>query len=202
MNIIGRLRDHLDSRRPILPSERRYWADTHHLHDVAERTAQWLEGTLKSQPGYFGPCDVDEDDVPGLTDVLIACNRGGFLTRNSQAGFDGTGYDGAHWEQLAAVTGYAHELGLDRLRRLDGRYGLIAHEGVGRRRHRGKGVVVTWAGRLPFTEFGAQYDGVGFEFDGCGPDAVADLERAFQVTVYDPTPGRNSLWADLLAVWS
>jgi hypothetical protein len=198
--IVGRAREWAEERRgPILLRERPLWADTHHLYDVAGRTAQWLAGELRSQPGYFGPCDVDEDDAPGLTDCLIACNRAGFLTSNSQAGFDGTGYDGAHWQQLAAVTGFAHRPVVEKLRALNPRYGFLAHEGVGSRWHRAGGLTVTWAGGREYTEFGAQTNQIDFLYEGCGDAAIADIERAFQVTICDLIPGRNTLWADLHA---
>ncbi len=192
-NLIGRAWN----RGPIVATERRIWADTHHLYDVAGRTAQWLSGESKSQPGYFGPCDVDEDEAPGLTECLIACNRNGFLTANSQAGFDGAGFDGAHWVQLAAVTGYAHRPVVAKLRRLESRYGLIVHDGVGTRFRRGSGVTVTWAAGQAFTEFGRQHAEIDFLYNGCGPAASADIERAHQGPVFDRTPGRNTLWADL-----
>jgi Domain of unknown function (DUF6919) len=73
------------SDRPLSRSERRVWADARTLDDAGELTAQWLDGTIRSQPGYYGPCDVDEDYCPGLTATLVACNRNGFVTMNSQA---------------------------------------------------------------------------------------------------------------------
>jgi hypothetical protein len=86
-------------------SEAEIWAAARSLNDLCALTERWLRADLATQPGYSGSVDVDEEEAPGLTDACIALNRAGFLTRNSQAGFDGTGYDGARWTQLAAVDG-------------------------------------------------------------------------------------------------
>jgi hypothetical protein len=91
----------------LTPDDRPRWAAARTLADLGELTAQWLEGRIDSQPGYYGRVDVDEDKVPGLTETLILLNRAGFLTNGSQAGFDGKGFDNARWQQLAAVTGFA-----------------------------------------------------------------------------------------------
>ncbi len=88
--------------RPLTRRDRSLWAAARSLADLGELTALWLDGSIASQPGYYGPCDVDEDDAPGLTDTLILLNRAGYVTFGSQAG-----YDGAPWQQLAAVEGLA-----------------------------------------------------------------------------------------------
>jgi hypothetical protein len=182
--------------------DRGRWAAAASLDDLCHLTVGWLTGEIGSQPGYYGQVDVDEDQAPGLTAALIALNAAGVCTRSSQAGFVGTGADGALWIQHAAVTGYAdtdawHQL----LQAVDGtRYHVLAHV-VRPRQHRASpGVVATWRDGQPYTEFGAQLTAVEvrFDLDGAGTDAVTAAVGALQVTVWDPTPGANTLWEHLV----
>ena len=80
------------------------WGSARTLADLGELTARWIEGTIASQPGYCGPSDIED---PALVPLLAALNRAGFVTTGSQAGESGPGYDGAHWQQRAAVEGFA-----------------------------------------------------------------------------------------------
>ncbi|MBL7261367.1 DUF6919 domain-containing protein [Paractinoplanes lichenicola] len=63
----------------LLPEDRPLWRAAESLDEVAALTARWLSGGIRSQPGYGGTVDVDEDDAQGLTAALIACNRAGFF---------------------------------------------------------------------------------------------------------------------------
>jgi hypothetical protein len=194
---------------PLRRADRPRWAAARTLGDLAELTAQWLEGRIASQPGYYGRVDVDEADAPGLTDTLAALNRAGFLTRNSQAGYDGEGYDGAHWRLHAAVTGFASEAAVAWLRQAVAGRGcrLVVHDCKPRWCvTRGAGVYVTYrddGNRLePVTNFGTQVGEatIARELYGCGDEAVAAVCAAKQVTVYDTGPGRNDrLWSVLRA---
>lgn len=181
------------------------WAEARTLEDLGRLTAMWLRGEIRSQPGYYGEVDVDEDDAPGLTDALVACNLAGFVTRNSQAGHDGPGSGGQAehwWTQLAAVDGYADD---DTLAWLiaevmrPGRYEVRAWKASGWRLP-GWGrdedhVVVTRCEGQAMTGFGRHSrSDVEFEFDGVGDESVAEALAAWQVTVFDPEPGRNDLW--------
>ncbi|MEV0005904.1 hypothetical protein AB0H28_26965 [Micromonospora sp. NPDC050980] len=185
---------------PLTRADRRRWAAARTLDDLAELTAQWLEGRIASQPGYYGRCDVDEDEAPGLTDTLTRLNRAGYLTDNSQAGYDGPGYDGRQWRQLAAVTGFGAQRTRDWLTAsLAGtRYRILAWPcGTSACRHPGSGVPVTTVDDRPFTVFGAQLDRgtiAGELYDGCDDAAIDAVCAAWQITVYDPQPGANDLW--------
>lgn len=174
---------------PIKRNERHLWADAQSLPDLCRLTAGWLEGHVQSQPGYYGSVDVD--DAEGLLDALIGLNRRCFLTNNSQQGFDGTGYDGAHWTQHAAVTGFADRGMFQWLRRVVGsRFEVEAD---------GPGVYVTLREGRGYTHYGNPLSrrDIEFSYDGCGEGALQAVCGALQVTVYDPEPGRNDLWGVL-----
>mgnify|MGYP001560389005 FL=1 len=192
---MDRIRDMFDPG-PILRRDRPLWAAAHTIDDLADLTARWLAGDIASQPSYYGPVDVDEDDAAGLTETLIALNRAGYLTNNSQAGCDVIGARGWQWEQSAAVTGFA---GDDTYRWLCNviagtRFEILA----GRCQRRGPRVTVTFTDGRPYTEFGVDGPGdVRFLYGGCDDAAVDALVAAWQVTVYDPEIGSNDLWAHL-----
>jgi hypothetical protein len=183
--------------------EAEMWASTKTFTDVCELTAQWLEGRIASQPGYCGPVDVDQ--APHLKSALIALNRAKFLTNDSQEGFDGEGWGGRYWIQLAAVTGFAEDDTLDWLERvLSGtRFQMIVHPcktsfwGT-----TGQGTTVTWADGDSCTVYGRQITanalgGVEF-YQDCSDEAIAAICSAWQVTIYDPDAGLNDLWPVLL----
>ena len=180
--------------------DRGRWADAASLADLARLTEAWLTGEVASQPGYYGPVDVDEARAPGLTAALVALSRAGMVTRSSQAGYVGLGADGAIWVQRAAVTGYASAPTWWRLRQaLDGtRYRVLA---VARRRwhQTHPGVEVTWRDGIPHTEFGGQMTArqVQDDLDGAGQAAVTAAVDALQVTIWDPGAGANILWEHL-----
>ena len=87
-------------------ADRQAWEAARTLADLGELTAQWLEGAIASQPAYTPGCGPDPETAP-LIPVLACCNRAGYVTNGSQPGEAGTGYDGAWWEQRAAVEGFA-----------------------------------------------------------------------------------------------
>lgn len=181
---------------PLTRADRKRWAQARTLDDLGELTALWLEGRIDSQPGYYGRVDVDEDDAPGLTAALIACNRAGYLTNDSQAGYDGEGYDGARWRQLATVDGYATEATVQRMRAHLGQRFTVLAQPLGRRR--GRKVVVTWREGVPFTAFGGSSRSLAeTDYDGCSAEALRAVRSAWTLTVYDPRPGHNQLWAAL-----
>lgn len=170
------------------------WADAVSLADMAELTAQWLEGTLRKQPGYHGPVDVDEDDAPGLTQACVLLNRYGFLTDNSQAGWKGRGHQGARIRQVAWVTGYAFPQTIAELR---------AHlHGTPYKVHvlTPKRITVTWADGEPVTsDCAVPAKERRLRYPGVGKPAVAQVCAAQQVAIIDHTVGRNTMWADITA---
>lgn len=184
----------------IRRKERKTWAAASSLTDLCGLTERWLTGELKSQPGYYGSVDVDEEDAPGMTESLIALNRAGFLTDNSQAGADLIEWDGAHWTQLASVDGYATAETVVKLRdQLEGTPYVV--KVFGRPGHSDFGAIVdvTWIDGDSHTRFGGGMaaSDIRFAYQGAGTQAVEEVVDALQVVVYDPTPGRNGLWAAL-----
>lgn len=181
---------------PLTRADRKRWEQARTLDDLGELTALWLEGRIDSQPGYFGRVDVDEDDAPGLTAALVACNRAGYVTESSQAGHAGyVGVGAATFTQLAAVDGFASPETARRMQIGLRRYTVVA---APVRRRPGRRTAVTWCEDGPFTFFGGMpAEAVEFQFDGCSREALAAVRRAWQVTVVDPEPGRNTLWRDL-----
>jgi hypothetical protein len=184
----------------LTPADRPRWAAARTLADLGELTAQWLEGRIDSRPGYYGR--VDEDKAPGLTETLILLNRAGFLTDDSQAGFDGKGFDNAHWQQRAAVTGFASEETYGWLEAsVHGtRFKAFGWPTVSRQGSRPMpAVCVTRRNSEECTWYGDQYSmsELTDEFAGCGHDAIDALCSVLTVTVYDVVPGPNELWAVL-----
>jgi hypothetical protein len=176
----------------LLEEDRPQWEAARTLPELAALTVRWLTGEIRSQPGYYGPVDVDEPDAPGLTAALIACNRAGFLTNDSQAGYDGSGYDDALWTQLAAVTGFLHPSPAAQLA------ALVAADGRFRIQHTGEPehIPVTCRDGVAGTWYGGETPAyvIADLYEGCGPDAINDVIASATVTVWDPIAGRNDLW--------
>jgi hypothetical protein len=91
--------------------DRLAWQSANTVADLGGLMARWLEGDLKSWPGYqpgYGP----DDETRRLIPTLAALNRAGFLTDSSQPGEMGPGFDGAWWSQRAAVSGFVADRAL------------------------------------------------------------------------------------------
>src|SRR5216683_2234387 len=108
------------------------WADARTLADLGTLTAQWLEGTLGSQPDY-APGSGPDEETAGLVPVLAACNRAGFVTRSSQPGLSEMAGNGARAEQRAMVAGFASVQMGARLEDAAHEAGLIVISGPARR---------------------------------------------------------------------
>lgn len=203
--VLGDVLDAFGGGGPLLPEDRPRWAAAKTLPDLCDLTAQWLAGDIQSQPSYYGPVDVDEDDAPGLTATLIALNRAGFLTHNSQCGFDGTGYDGAHWTQIASVVGFCDDVFLKRLRhepKLRGHRISIRASRPDRpyKRNPGDDVIVTRRDGHPYTGFGGQLRArqVADLYDGCSDEAIEAVRSANHVVIYTYGGHGNGMWPVLL----
>lgn len=168
------------------------WFDAHSLRDVGDVTARWLEGDVRSQTGYqvgAGP----DPETTGLIPALAAANRAGFVTTGSQPGCDGIGYDGEHWQQHAAVEGFADDATLARLQ--------AAVEGTGLRLTFGKAP----ARRIDYSQsvdgmFGAVLSRryIAAHYRECASDVVTELQEAWQVCAQDPGYGESTrLWEAL-----
>jgi hypothetical protein len=192
MGLLDRIQT-LTDHGPVQRHDRPHWAATQTLHDIAELTARWLAGEIQSQPGYFGTVDVDEDEAPGLTETLITLNQAGYLTQSSQAGADCISYDGRRWTQLAAVCGSADDNTHQWLHDIvaNTHFNILA----GHCERHGPRVAVTWIDGQPHTHFGVNSkNDVRFAYQECGDAAIDAACAAWQVTIYDPQPGRNEMW--------
>ena len=172
--------------------ERATWRRARTLEQLASLTAEWLNGDLASQPGYYGSVDVDENVSASLIDALIALNDFGVLTRSSQAGHDGPGYRG-HWLQHAAVDAVAHP---DRLAALQQALAdHLPHLMITARR-----VEVTFWNGVPHTGFGGPRNW-HFELQGCHRDAIRDVRSSVPIVIYDTRPGpHDDLWRALVSL--
>ncbi len=177
---------------PIFDQPDACWADARTLDDLGELTARWLEGAVARQPGYGGPVDTDEVLAPGMTAILAACNRAGYVTTNSQAGsarYDMTAdvhgftYPGATWPQLLPdrfdVTVWTEPPPV-----LDDAEAEAA--------------AIAWQANHSGYP-GMDAEDIDVWFSDCHPDALAAAHGAWQVTVWDPTPDSNDLWPALAA---
>lgn len=176
-------------------ADRKRWQAARSLADLCDLTARWLEGDLKQTPGHAGPpCP----ETIGLIPVLAAANRAGFLTDDSQPGVP---WDESESCQYAAVTGFVADENLDALRESLDLVELlfIEHRAV-RRTICKDSVTVTVDGGEDFTRYGQQISrkALKWQFEMCQPSAVQAVCDAWQVTIVEMEPGRNSvLWPAL-----
>lgn len=182
------------------------WKSVRSLADLGELTARWLEGDVPEVPSYGGPPD---DETLPLVPVLAALNRAGYVTTCSQPGEAGSGYEGALWEQRAAVEGLATPSMVLPIIIAAASAGLmvIAHDParLPRRRVRwDRAVPVTIRDGEPYTWFGAQVPrrdprDRATGYGACHPAAVTAICPAWQITVIDPEWGRGALLWETLA---
>jgi hypothetical protein len=186
------------------------WENAHTLTEIGEVTAGWLEGRVDRHPGY-GSDDGPDPETTELVPVLAAANRAGYVTEGSQPGEPaGPGWDGATWEQRAAVTGFcdaetffaladlAHEAGLlVRVRAMPPRRRIRLPFSQLRREW---GILVTRHAGQWHTDFGTplSWEDIALNFWACPDDALEALAGAWQVTIVDPCWGRNDrVWSVL-----
>lgn len=169
--------------------DRRRWQSATTLADLGHLTAAWLEGDIKSQPAYQAGFGADDETTP-LIPTLARLNRLGFVTNQSQPGFEGLGYDGRLWRQRAAVSGWVADP--DMVRQLTTLDGLIALSGPG-----GRQVTVTTVDGQPYTWFGMPLPEpeTRLFYDVLNDTALAALLGATQITLIDLEYGPSSrLW--------
>ncbi|MEV7123819.1 DUF6919 domain-containing protein [Kitasatospora griseola] len=186
------MRWHLTMNR----ADRKAWRGATDLAGLGELTAQWLEGTRRSRPGYvpgYGP-DPETTDTPGLVRALALANRAGFVTEASQPGTDGPDSRQDWWAQRASVSGFvADPQVLTRLSMVAEQYGLlcITHHPDSADPAHPHGVVATVVNGQEHTWFGAwmEPETVRLVWKGTGPLAVAAAGRAWQVSLIAPRSG-------------
>jgi hypothetical protein len=179
-------------------SDRRRWRSAHTVADLGALMALWLEGELRSWPGYMPGCG-PEEETTHLIPSLAALNRAGFLTIASQPGEVGSGHDGLWWEQRAAVEGFVSDRGLYH-RLLDAAQAAslcVAVDDV----HTGvydPAITVTTVDGRPFTEFGARlsYRDMRTIWPVIREEAFYSLGTAVRVAIAAPETGAagERLW--------
>jgi hypothetical protein len=201
------------------------WESAYSLVELGGNTALWLDGVIKSQPGYLPRCGPDPETTE-ITGVLATINRLGFVTDGSQPGereelvpppadqqrcAAHEMADGFFYEQRAAVEGWADDAMTDKLRVLaqDNRFHFIAQKprliwGWGR--DYGLAVPVTRIVR-PDTEivrvetcFGAQRSRNEVEraWYPCNPVMIRKILASWSVTIVDDEWGPSErLWKAL-----
>ncbi|MEU9415188.1 hypothetical protein [Streptomyces sp. NPDC048272] len=104
------------------------WRDARTIADIGQVMARWLTGEVR---GWSGHDDGVDSETRHLLPTLVALNRAGIVTTNSQPGEVGAGYDGAHWRQrafLAAIIDDRNPL-LDRVIRTASSAGMTVIRG-------------------------------------------------------------------------
>jgi hypothetical protein len=194
-----------DEAGEMSPEDAARWQTARTLADLGELTAQWLEGKIASVPRVipgYGPDEETRELIP----ILAAANRAGFVTDQTQpAEQPAIGYDGATYQQRAAVSGFASDQVLTRLRdAISGGSLYLTTRKAGHLqvsyRH---AIPVTCRDGEPCTWFGpvvnhAQLRDEWTGYGMCHPDAVIAVCDAWQVAIVDPEWGRNGvLWPAL-----
>lgn len=178
-------------------ADRKLWVAARTLDDLCELTAMWLEGELQQTPGHASPpCE----ETAEIATVLAGVNRAHFLTWCSQPGRP---WDDTDSCQYAAVTGFAaaeHLAALTAALEVPG-LTVVSYRAPALRTRYEEAITITVDGGRPFTSFGAHVArrDLRWEFGCCHPDAVTAVCDAWQVTIIDTEPGRNSLLWPLLA---
>lgn len=177
-----------------LRAARRWKKTATNFTDLTGLMVLWLEGKIHTWPGHLGPPDPETDD---LFPTLIAANRAGFLTTDSQPGFDPqTGHGDRTWEQRAAVQGWVRtDTVLARLVDAAQEAGLVVATWRLDTRSRGglpvtrvDGEYCTWFGKSPTAA------SLAWDWAGISREALADLAAGQQVMLAAPEFGTDADW--------
>lgn len=178
---------------------RELWRAARTLEDLGGLGAQWLEGGITFLPAYFG--DGPAPETKGLVHHLAAANRAGYFTISSQPGVPLVRGNG----QRAYVWGFADEATTDAVQAALLGTRLVALANPPGRDTALSIPVTTMDVGLPCTWAGSTYspaDIIAFYADDV-PEAVESLLNAWQLTVFDPEWGDNSLlWEKLAEAWA
>ena len=151
--------------------------------------ALWLEGVITYQPAYVG--DYPDEETADSVEVLAAVNRVGYVTTFSQPGMPLK--DGG--TQRAAVDGFCDEVMAERI----GRALLLTDLVVVKQppsTNSATQICVTVDDGEEFTWVGAPMDDENIDhYYTCdlNPTGLTALHKAWQVTIFDPCWGRNTL---------
>lgn len=77
------------------------WRDASSIADIGQLMARWLTGEVR---GWSGHGDGVDPETRPLLPLLVALNRAGVITTESQPGEVGPGFDGAYWRQKAFLS--------------------------------------------------------------------------------------------------
>ncbi|MET8168868.1 hypothetical protein ABZT34_32235 [Streptomyces sp. NPDC005329] len=180
-------------------NDRRRWRSARTVADLGELMALWLEGEVKSWPGYMPRCGPDEETAH-LIPSLVSLNRAGFLTIASQPGEAVTGHDGCWWEQRAAVEGFVSDRTLYyRLLEAADAAGLRIAVDDGQTGVHDPAITVTTVDGKPYTRFGGplSYRDMRTIWSVIREPAFLALADAVRVTIAAPEPGsagERELW--------
>ncbi|NJQ04271.1 DUF6919 domain-containing protein [Streptomyces lonarensis] len=152
---------------------------------VGPLMARWLEGDLRSRPGYEPRCGPDPESGP-LVPTLARMCRAGLVTVTSQPGEDAPG-----WTQRSGVEAVAvDKAAAGRLAKAARREGLLVDP-------RG-GEVVSLQDGKPFTRFGAPRGLASreIEWHGLAPATVARMADLPILTIIAPEwgPDGDRMW--------
>jgi hypothetical protein len=167
------------------------WQAARTLADLGALTVAWLSGEIESTPVHMAP--PMPETVP-LIPVLIAANRAGFITTQSQPGESRDEHGSA---QRANVSGFASGQAFARLMAAAADSDLIITAARASSGDLGPFIVITLDDGEEFTWDGGALSREEIEY-GYGhdcPQAIEALCSAWQVTLIDPDWGRNDvLW--------
>lgn len=167
-------------------AERRLWAATESLDDLAAVTVRWLHEEVQETPGHGGPPD---PETARIRDDLAWLNRCGFVTTNSQPGIAA---DAENRGQCAWVEGYTRPSVAAAIQRACDDVGLVTE---------------VWPvdSFRPWWRRGDEprRTVLDLTWDGIGDGAWDDVEESVYVDVYDPEEGRvDLLWDTLMGAIS
>lgn len=170
------------------------WKNAQTVADLGHLMADWLEGRVRTWPGY---CDTKPAaETRHLIPVLARLNRAGFVTTQSQPGEPPScGYDGRMWRKRAFVEGWISGCrSADRIRGAASGAGFIVSDS----RSACPRVIVTEADGEPMAAFGPMPSHrrmIAYEWPGVGREAARELGAATRLVIIDPEWGRDStLW--------
>lgn len=194
--------------RRMSRADRERWYAARDLRDLGRLTALWLEGEIKSQPGYEPGCGPDEE-TEELIPVLARANRAGYVTDGSQPGLaDTIGFDGATWTQRAAVEGWIAPDRAPELADAARRAGLIVitHTVLNRRfaRRCREFIDVTLRENQVCTGFGSQRraSDIRFQYDECHRAVINAVINSWQLTIAAADYGPDQTVWEVVNHWA